>query len=1082
MLAGERGPDVHRYDVLGVLRIDGDVARAPSRPAQRRLVSLLLLERGAPISRDTLIERMWPDGAPAGAVNTLQAHVSGVRRLLGADAVLTGSQGYQLPVDADAVDADRFATLVDHARTRRGAHDDGGALDRCDTALRLWRGTPYPDVIDHPAAVPEVERLEELHVAVRSLRAATLLDLGHWHEATEELDRLLEQHAHRERLWELLMLAHYRAGRAADALAAYRDARTALGELGLDPGRPLRELERRMLVQDPTLLEDTDRPAAASGAPRSGARLDHGVHAWPLVNRAAEVARLDEVVMGDARGAVLVGPAGVGKTRLLHEVARRAPSTTATVVVQANASLRGIPLGAVSDLARLAPGPVAAQLEELLAVLRSMTTDRPPLVLVDDAHQLDDATLGLFVKALQGDDVRLVATVRNEDAIPDAITSWWKDLGLERIAVGALQPHEFDQLLDQVLGAVSAATHARLVELAAGNPLHLREVLRAARDEGALVHEGGEWQLVRGVAGAGRLSELVDLVLRGLSRPSRTGLEVLALARPTSRELVDEVAGPAAVDELQRAGLVRLEADGRAGILVDTAHPLYAENLAARMDDGRRRELGARVAGSLSRLGFPRSGDLLLAATLALDAGALDVGLALRASRDAMVRLDAELSRRLAQAAVDAGGGAEAWMLLGRARAFTGAFEEGDEAMAHAAELATPEQLAEIDSQRAAALAFGQREPARAVAVLDDALRTLPAGAPMTARLRVERSLYLAMSGRMDEVIDEVATLRELALPPPVQLTVGLADTLARVMLGRHDGLQAALDATEQLVDGLEADFPTARAQLEYNRVEGLVGAGRLDEAQRRCDAWGARVADGTGLFSLWYVTATHVLEVVGRIDEALAIDAEADTRLAGEPDPFRVGLMRPGLRALLLAQAGRLAEARQLLAEVDVETLRSDARTIVFWRQAQAWAQLPDHDRAARAFLEAGRTTIAQGHATWGVHALYGAVRVGRPELVVDDLRAAVASMPGAALVVTLADSAAAHADGDVEGLSRVAERLAAHGARLLAAEAHAEVARLAAGTEAAGAARQEAATLASGLGAHTPALAGVPTSAVLA
>ena len=1064
---------MHRYDVLGPLRVDGDEDAAPSRPAQRRLLSLLLLERRGFVPRDVLIDRMWPDGPPAQAVNTLQVHVSGVRRLLGGDAIRTDPRGYQLVTTPLDVDADRFATFVTTARAARTAQDHEAALAACEAASALWRGVPYPDLADDGWAVPEVDRLVEAHTSVRSLRAALHLDLGRWHEATEELEQLLVAHPHHERLWELLMLARYRAGRSADALQAYQRARVALGELGLDPGLTLRELEHRMLVQDPSLLGPT---ASGDGLEAVRARADAGIHAWPLLDRDDELARVDEVLEGRRLGLLLVGPPGVGKSRLLHEATRRADPATPVIPVRANASLRTVPLGPVSDLVRLAPGPVATQLDQLLEALRTLAADgAPPVLLVDDAHHLDDTTLALITRALATGAARVVATLRSDLPTPPDVTSWWKDAGLDRRTVAPLESAAFGHLLDRVLGPTAAATHQRIVDVAAGNPLHLRELVRAARDEGALVHESGRWRLVRPVVGAGRLGELVDLALRGLSRRSRTGLEVLALLRPAPRTVVDAVAGAGAVDDLQHAGLVQLLRGADDQLAVDAAHPLYTENLASRMPTERRHELARRVVGALAHgpRDLPRG--VLPIALLALEVDLLDGELALRAAREALVRLDPGLARRLAGVAIDAGADAEGWLLLGRAAALAGDHADAERAFLEAGRRASPDRLVEIDSQRAATLALTRRDPAGAVAVLDDAMRCHPADTAAMARLRVDRALYLAVAGRMAEVVDEVEALAAQPLPSPVRLGMGIADTLARAMLGRVADLEERLDQLDMLAAELPDPPPLAQDQLAFNRVQGLLVAGRLEPARTVLRAWGERVERGEALVGLWLQGRMLLLDLTGEVGQAIALDRDTHEAFLASPDPFRLQANQPSLRAIALAQGGRLAEARAALAEVDDVALHQDARSLTLWRTARAWTWAEDPPRAAAGFAEAGRLAVQQGHPAWGVHAWYGSVRMGRADLAQPALEAVHATMKAASTVTALVEGARAHVDGAPHALTVAATRFEALGARLLAAETHAEAARRAAergAPEVAEHARAQVARLVDRLGARTPAL----------
>jgi DNA-binding SARP family transcriptional activator len=223
---------------------------------QRALLAMLLLERGRPVSTDRLIDSIWPERPPATAQKSVQVYVSGLRKALGEGRILTRGRGYELVVEAGELDVDRFDRLVENAA---GAPPDVAAA-RLREALALVRGRPLADLALEPWAAPELSRLEERIVAAREARIAADLELGHHAQVLPELDDLVATYPYRERLLELKMLALYRSGRQVEALEAYRRgaARVRAG-MGLEPGRPLQQLEASILQQAPE-LDPPQRP------------------------------------------------------------------------------------------------------------------------------------------------------------------------------------------------------------------------------------------------------------------------------------------------------------------------------------------------------------------------------------------------------------------------------------------------------------------------------------------------------------------------------------------------------------------------------------------------------------------------------------------------------------------------------------------------------------------------------------------------------------------------------------------------------------------------------------------------------
>jgi DNA-binding SARP family transcriptional activator len=249
--------------ILGPLEVTaGGRALELGAAKQRALLAVLLLHPNQAVSASRLIDELWGEAPIASAAKVVQGYVSGLRKALGADAIATTPGGYMARVDPRRLDAARFEALAAEGRARL-QDDPAAAGERLREALALWRGRPLEGVALESVAAGEAERLEELRLSVLEQRVEADLALGRDEGLVAELRALVEAHPYRERLRAHLMLALYRAGRQAEALAAYRDARALLAEeLGLDPSAELQRLERQMLVQAPE-LDPPERPASA---------------------------------------------------------------------------------------------------------------------------------------------------------------------------------------------------------------------------------------------------------------------------------------------------------------------------------------------------------------------------------------------------------------------------------------------------------------------------------------------------------------------------------------------------------------------------------------------------------------------------------------------------------------------------------------------------------------------------------------------------------------------------------------------------------------------------------------------------
>ena len=214
---------------------------------QRALLAMLLLNANHTVSRERLVDALWGENVPGSAQKMVQIHVSQLRKALPERRLHTRAPGYLLEVADDELDLSRFERSVASARQALSRGDPGQASKLLGSALALWRGQALAEFAE-PFAQHESARLEELRLAAVELRIETELALGHHRDLVGELETLIAQHPLRERLRSQHMLALYRSGRHAEALASYQAFRRTLSEeLGIEPSTSLRELERLML-------------------------------------------------------------------------------------------------------------------------------------------------------------------------------------------------------------------------------------------------------------------------------------------------------------------------------------------------------------------------------------------------------------------------------------------------------------------------------------------------------------------------------------------------------------------------------------------------------------------------------------------------------------------------------------------------------------------------------------------------------------------------------------------------------------------------------------------------------------------
>jgi predicted ATPase/DNA-binding SARP family transcriptional activator len=365
-----------RFGLLGPLTASVNATPIALGGQKRRaLLAVLLLEPNQVVSRDRLIDALWGEEPPDTARNTIQVYVSQLRKLLPDGTLETAPPGYRLSVEPDSVDVFEFVRLSEEGRTALATGDAATAAETLRTALELWRGAPLADLAWEPFAQTEVVRLEELRVAAFEDRIEADLQLGKHGQLVAELERLVAEYPLRERLRAQLMLALYRSGRQADALAVYQRARkTFVDELGIEPSETLRKLERAILAHDPSL--DIAKAPRRIPTPTT-----------PLLGRERELAALADLVRNeDTRLVTLTGTGGIGKTRLAIELVRRlGPEFQHGAAVATLATLRDHALVVRAMLEALEIPESGQDAEELLA--RSLA-DSELLLLADNFEQV----------------------------------------------------------------------------------------------------------------------------------------------------------------------------------------------------------------------------------------------------------------------------------------------------------------------------------------------------------------------------------------------------------------------------------------------------------------------------------------------------------------------------------------------------------------------------------------------------------------------------------------------------------------------------------------------------------------------
>ena len=979
----------HGQVVVGVLGptvvgVPPEVAVPARREA--RLLAGLALAGADGLGVEQVVVLPWPDGAPGQSRQALHTLVGRARALVGREALAWDGQRYRLDPAIVSLDADRLVQDLADTEAAAVAQDPATALQRAEAGLALWRGEPYADLDDHLGAEAARARLEQVRADLQGLRAAALLDLGRVATAVVELQRLVEQDPHRESWWTLLVSGLHRAGRRADALDAYRQARDVLArDLGLEPGGQLRRAQRRVLQARPDAVPPP-RPGAAE-----------------LVGRDTLVAGVVEALTPGGR-VLLHGPAGIGKSTVAGAATLALRAAGRRVVALDGASSSRLALGPIrellaalrDDLDRLAPpaprvvralagpAPAAPRLDDpargpqrdtpdLVAAVAGavgrVAADRPGLSLVvDDADTCGPTTRRVLAALAATDDVSLLLLARRReevaDVLPDDVVAHALT-GLDEDAVRALVVRRLGT--DHGVDALARW----LARVTGGNPLFVGELLDDLRRRGALRAQDGAIRPPRDLDVPPRLVEVVGQRVAALGLAARRALDVVAVAGPgADPDVLAVVTDLDPLAEAVAAGVLHPRADGGLAF----SHELLQRAALDLVPAGRRLELHEALATALQARRAPAP-EIARHRLRALDVDPL-------AAADACMRAGASL---LVEQAHEE---AAAW------------FDHAADALAAGGVTDPARRLAPrveaADARRLAGL------PGHADALLDCAEEALQVGGPDLERRAALAALALGETSEAGPAQRRVSALADRVLAratDPVTLaTVGAAASMAHSMVGNPGRCRRLFtDAVDELDRvPLVARAETAVLVLPY----AYLALAHPDDLEAREQAAAQlhqaadELDDGPAAFEAWHLTFSAALQRGDgvAVREALAGATALQDRVGDAGRRWSLAYMQAAVAALdarfrdaeeaneralaigsgvaagraLAAFAGQLLELRRLEGRLDelaplLQQLLDEQPVLPAWGAAGALVLAgPDPDRATALFDDLARDRFA--------------------------------------------------------------------------------------------------------------------------
>lgn len=769
---------------------------------------------------------------------------------------------------------------------------------------------------------------------------------------------------------------------------------------------------------------------------------------WSLVGRSEELELLTEVVTDGCGSVVVAGSVGVGKSALVEGfVAGLGAAGVRTVMARATRSTATIPFGPfVAWVPERAGSPVADRLEVVRSTSRELLAGQSRVVIaVDDAHLLDEGSAALVLHLAVDTPASLVVTVRAGEPCPDAVLALWKDGLAERVDIQPLSEPETAAMVEAIVGGpVDVATRRRTWALTRGVPLYVREVARAATDQGVLAPAGGVWQWRGNVAGSARLSDLVGDQLGRAGPDERRVVDLTAFGEPLPIDVLRRLEPESALADAERHGYVVTEDDQGGGVTVRLGHPLYGEVLRADALRLTARAHAARLVEAALAVGLQERDPLRVAVWLLDgdgDAGPRHADVLLAGADRALALAEWDVADRLARAAEASGAGARAALVRADALAPQQRWDEADALLAALSERGHDEDTgASVAVTRARLLFWSADRAAEALDVVERAAERL--AAPARARV-LAYGAYLAAfacdpgtavgwATRAIADAGDVASFRLEALATA---------SLALMLQGRTaEAVGAAEEALPLVPSDLPID-PSLVAVIPAAYAMARVLDGRLAEAAAIAGAAEAVAGNGqvTIVRGLAATLAGRIALCEGRLDAACRSGRQGLDALGGAD---LVAHWPAAVLATAAAQLGDLATAREALDQA-----ADGVPPVPLYRLelalAQAWfAAASGEVSTARAQAQQAAED-ARAAAVWAfeLFALLDLARLGAPERAAARL-GELAPVVDGAFAAAAAAYACALAARDGAGLDQASVRWEAMGALLLAAEAAATAA----------------------------------------
>jgi DNA-binding CsgD family transcriptional regulator len=761
---------------------------------------------------------------------------------------------------------------------------------------------------------------------------------------------------------------------------------------------------------------------------------------WPFTGRTSELAFIERAMTTEAAaGVAIVGDPGVGKTRLARELVAAAGKRRRTEWVAGLGTVESIPFGAFAHLLTVPrPGAIDAlsRYGGMIADIAGRAAEGPLLLVVDDAHLLDDASASLVYELALARAAFIVTTVRANERVPEPISALWREELIDRLELQHLPEPDVAVLLERVLGVpVEPATLRRLWAATRGNALLLHELVLDLLGSGTLVAAGPAARLTAPLEVGPRLLEVIEARLRNVAADDRAVLETLALGEPLGAAALGRLASPRTVESLERRGLLEVTShDGELNVRLP--HPLYSEALRTAIPRLAAHEILRRLAEAVEATGMPRREDLMRVATWRLEArDRASPDLLIAAAWRAHSFLDHVTAERMARAAVEFGGGIAAVVALAESLIGQNRRQEA-EALLAPLDIHAVDQLtrARIAISRASNLFWGLGRADEAFQVVRDVRRTLHAR-ELTNFLQAMEAMLLLFTGRTAEAV-------ELASAPMATGSGPLTYALGSTVAGRIGTASRALD--QALAEGRPDQWSFEDVQLQLARWWTLWLSGRIPESEAyAADMLAAAEARRSAEVAAYYSAVLgYSLLLQGRHRSAarrLDVAAEAMRTV----DRWGLRNVVVGWRARAAAVAGDVEAAARWLDEARAAVQEHNRLFSTLVPVASSWVLAAGGhlSAAAAAALAAATTAAERGQHAFEVLALLDVVRYGAAATATPRLAVLAGEVDGELVRCAHAFGSALVA-GDGARLDAAAAAFEGLGATLFAGEAAVEAA----------------------------------------